>query len=195
MRELSHRSKNLLAVVQAMARQAAKTCDDFSQFEERFTGRIQALAQSHDVLVSHNWEAVRLQTLIEVQLAPFMDVGKGRFKINGPAVWIKPEAMQYLGMALYELATNATKYGALSTRSGSVSIEWSFDPGGGVRLTWRERGGPSVDAPERRGFGRTVLERMAAAHDSEVTLSFAPEGLVWSMLVPASQVSPAPKQS
>lgn len=195
MRELSHRSKNLLAVVQAMARQTAKACESFSQFEERFTGRVQALAQSHDVLVSHNWEAARLQTLVEAQLAPFMDAGKARFQIDGPAVWVKPEAMQYLGMALYELATNATKYGALSSPAGSVSIAWSFECGGGVRLTWRECGGPSVDAPERRGFGRTVLERMAAAHDSEVTLSFAPQGLVWSMLVPAYQLSPAPKQS
>lgn len=195
MRELSHRSKNLLAVVQAMARQTAKACDHFSQFEERFTGRIQALAQSHDVLVRHNWEAARLQTLVEVQLTPFMDAGKARFQISGPEVWIRPEAMQYLGMALYELATNATKYGSLSSPTGSVSIEWRIEPRGGVRLTWRECGGPAVDTPERRGFGRTVLERMAVAHDSEVTLSFAPEGLVWSMRVPARQVSPAPEQN
>lgn len=191
-RELSHRSKNLLAVVQAMARETAKACEDFSQFEDRFTGRIQALAHSHDLLVAHNWQAALLRSLVEAQLAPFAGADKMRISVRGPAVWIRPEATQYLGMALYELASNAIRHGALSSPAGSVSIEWTSEPGGGARLTWRERGGPDVAAPARRGFGRTVLERMAAAHDSTAKLSFAPEGLVWSMSIPSHQIAPAP---
>jgi two-component sensor histidine kinase len=177
MRELSHRSKNLLAIVLAIARQTSKQTSNFEDFEIRFNARIQALAESHDLLVERQWLGATLDDLIRAQLAAF---GMERVVLRGEPVLLKSEAVQNVGLALHELATNAAKYGGLSVPEGRVTIEWDHTADGGLRLTWRESGGPPVSEPSRRGFGRFVLERVTVEALGRGSLGFPPEGLVWT---------------
>src|SRR6185436_14291122 len=145
MRELSHRSKNLLAIVLAIARQTSRHTTSFSDFESRFNSRIQALADAHDLLVEQQWSGALIDDLVRAQLAAF---GMEKVTCRGQRILLKAEAVQNVALALHELATNASKYGALSVPAGKVDIEWSRQPGadGGqdLRLTWRESGGPPV---------------------------------------------------
>ncbi len=189
MRELSHRSKNLLAVVQAMARQTARQASDFDDFESRFAGRMQALAHCHDLLVKSEWRGGAVADLIRLQLAPFAEVGQ-RVRAEGPSVALVPEAMQTLGLALHELATNAVKHGALSVPAGSVLISWEYGrEGRELRFTWQEAGGPPVEPPRHRGFGHAVLERMAKTLEGDVSLSFEPSGFVWRVTIGAEKIA------
>ena len=183
-RELSHRTKNVLAVVLAMVRQIGKQTDSFDQFEERFSGCIKALAFSHDLLVESDWQGADLRSLIALQVAPFGGLDDRRIMATGPTVTLAPQATQLVGLALHELATNAAKHGALTTPRGRVTIEWQADASSAAtRLIWREQDGPAVAPPTRRGFGHTVLERMAASLGGEAVLEFAPQGLRWTVLV------------
>lgn len=194
MRELSHRSKNLLAIVQAMASQTARSATSLADFQERFSQRLQGIAASHDVLVSQNWAGAPLADLIRQHLGPFMEAGASRLRLEGPALSLKPEAAQALGLALHELATNSVKYGALSRPDGKVTVAWTFEEKGAagrrLRLDWQERGGPRVAPPARKGFGHAVINRMVAQSlDGTVKLDFAPEGLSWSLSIPATHLA------
>ncbi len=187
LREVNHRSKNLLAVVQAIARQtAAQKTDDFIG---RFSERIRALAASQDLLVKNEWKNVDLEELVCSQLAHFKDLIGTRIELGGPPLSISAPAAQTLGMTMHELATNAGKYGALSNAHGRVEIGWSLENGGAkLVLSWCERGGPPVTAPSRRGFGSTVISRMAAqALDAKVELEFPVTGLCWRLECPAGE--------
>ncbi len=152
MGELSHRTKNLLTVVQAMASQTARYSGSFADFEERFLGRIRALSQSHDLLVSQNWSGAPLRDLIWRQLMPFVE-DQARVQAEGPSIFLRAEAAQSLGIILHELATNASKYGALSVPEGKIMIRWDIAPAS-VRLSWREWDGPAVKSSIHPGFGR-----------------------------------------
>ena len=191
MRELTHRSKNLLAVIQAMARQTARHSGTTDRFLDQFGARLQALATSHDILVQESWHGASLQDLVRMQLGHYIARDAGQISIDGPPILLKPEAAQGLGLALHELATNAEKYGALSTLSGRVNIKWRRLPaseGHGIEMIWEERGGPGVTTPEQRGFGTLVIERhLARSLDSEVNLQFAPEGVNCRINVPVTQ--------
>jgi PAS domain S-box-containing protein len=188
-RELSHRTKNVLAVVLAMVRQIGKQTDSFEQFEERFSGCIKALAFCHDLLVESDWQGADLRSLIALQVAPFGGLDEKRFIATGPTVTLAPQATQLVGLALHELATNAAKHGALTTPNGVVAIEWQPEPSSGAtRLIWREQDGPRVVPPTRRGFGHTVLERMAASLGGEVSLEFLPQGVRWTVLVSPAHI-------
>lgn len=195
LRELTHRSKNLLAVIQAMARQTAKHGGTVQSFVERFGERVQALARSHDLLVAESWRSVPLRDLVRSQLAYYIDREPDLIRIDGPSVHLRPEAAQSLGLALHELATNAAKYGAMSKSGGQVEISWldasgSDDPAG-FELTWRERGGPKVAAPLSRGFGSMAIEHnLARALDAKVSLDFAAEGVTCHISVPSGQLAP-----
>jgi two-component sensor histidine kinase len=184
MRELSHRSKNLLAIVLAIARQTSRHTVSFQDFEVRFNSRIQALADAHDLLVEQQWGGAYLSDLITAQLAAF---GTERVKIHGERVMLRTEAVQNVALALHELATNASKYGALSGPTGKVEIEWGLelcdDGGHNLRLSWRESGGPPVVAPGRKGFGCFVLERVTVNALGEGQLEFNPNGLVWTCII------------
>lgn len=188
MRELTHRSKNLLAVIQAMARQTARHAGTIDDFVERFSARLQALARSHDLLVQESWHGASLAEMVRSQLGHHLDRENGQVKVSGPDIMLRPEAAQNLGLALHELSTNAAKYGALSVPGGQVSIIWARraeSENGGIGLEWRERGGPKVEAPQGRGFGSLVIERnLSRALDGEVALEFPPEGLVCRVLIP-----------
>ena len=127
MRELTHRSKNLLAVIQAMARQTARHAGSIEGFLNQFSARLQALAASHDLLVRESWHGASLRELIKSQLGAYIDSGEGQVAIDGAPVALKPEAAQNLGLALHELAVNAANFGALSVPGGRVSITWGTD--------------------------------------------------------------------
>ncbi len=191
LREVNHRSKNMLAVVQAIARQTvAATPKDFI---DRFAERIEALAASQDLLVKNDWKGVDLQDLARSQLGHFKDLVDKRIELRGPRLFVSASAAQTIGMALHELATNAGKYGALSDSRGRVEVSWSLEQGkdGGKTfvISWRERGGPPVVAPVQAGFGSTVLCQVAKeSHDGEVELNYASTGLVWRLKCPAAQV-------
>ncbi len=188
MGELSHRTKNLLSVVQAMASQTARYSGNFADFQERFLGRIRALSQSHDLLVSQNWTGAPLLDLILAQLMPFVE-DEGRVQAEGPAIFLRAEAAQSLGIILHELATNASKYGALSVPAGKISIRWDRAPSA-IRLSWRERDGPAVKSPAHPGFGRIVIERMASdMFGSTAKLELLPTGVRWSASIPHALIA------
>jgi PAS domain S-box-containing protein len=192
MREITHRSKNLLAVIQAMARQTARHAGSIDVFLEQFSARLQALARSHDLLVEEGWHGAALEELVRSQLGHYLDRDGSQVGIEGPWVVLRPEAAQSLGLALHELATNAAKYGALSVPSGQVSIRWTLKPDGqtpGLDIAWVETGGPAVAKPERRGFGTLVIERnLAGALDAEVEMAYAPEGVRCRIVIPGGQL-------
>ncbi|XHC13457.1 PAS domain-containing protein [Labrenzia sp. ac12] len=177
MRELTHRSKNLLAVIQAMARQTAARSDNTEEFVESFAARLQAMAASHDLLVSQSWYGADLKELVLAHLAQSIDPGSPQIEIEGDPHSITADAAQNLGLALHELTTNAAKYGALSVLGGKLSVSWTTVDGK-IRLVWKERGGPEVVPPRRNGFGRMLLERLVGpALDGDVNIDFAPEGV------------------
>jgi PAS domain S-box-containing protein len=183
MREATHRAKNMLSLVHAIARQtAAREPEDFVG---RFTERIQALAANQDLLVRNEWHGVDVEDLVRAQLAHFADLVGPRIATHGPKVRLNPTAAQGIGLALHELATNAGKYGALSTHTGRVDICWGTD-GDTLTMSWTEREGPLVSAPKRRGFGTMVIEGMAKQSvEGAVELAYAPRGLTWRLTCPA----------
>ncbi len=189
MRELTHRSKNLLAVIQAMARQTAARSDNTEDFVESFAARLQAMAASHDLLVSQSWYGADLKELVLAHLAQSIDPGSPQIEIEGDPHSITADAAQNLGLALHELTTNAAKYGALSVLGGKLSVSWTTVDGR-IRLVWKESGGPEVVPPRRNGFGRMLLERLVGpALDGDVSIDFAPEGVSCVIEFPVRKTS------
>jgi PAS domain S-box-containing protein len=177
--EVNHRSKNLINVVNAIAHQTATK--DPEDFIERFSDRMQALSANQDVLVRNEWKGVEIKGLVRAQLAHFADLVGSRISVEGPRLRVKAGAAQAIGLALHELATNAGKYGALSTDVGRVDICWRTD-GETFTMSWTEREGPPVSAPQRRGFGTIVMKAMAERSvDGAVDLDYAPSGLTWRL--------------
>jgi two-component sensor histidine kinase len=184
MREANHRVKNLLGLVQVTARQTAAGHPE--DFIGRFTQRVQALAANQDLLVQNQWHGASLEDLVRAQLAHFADLIGSRITAHGPTLHLNAAAAQALGLALHELATNAGKYGALSTDAGRIDVGWQLDSDT-ITMSWTERGGPPVRPPERRGFGTTVIEAMAKQTVSgKVQLNYAPSGLEWRLTCPAA---------
>jgi two-component sensor histidine kinase len=189
MRELTHRSKNLLAVIQAMARQTAARSDNTEDFVESFAARLQAMAASHDLLVSQSWYGADLKELVLAHLAQSIDPGSPQIEIKGDSHSITADAAQNLGLALHELTTNAAKYGALSVLGGKLSVSWTTEDGK-IKLVWKESGGPEVVPPKRNGFGKMLLERLVGpALDGDVTIEFAPEGVRCVIEFPVRQAN------
>jgi PAS domain S-box-containing protein len=193
MHEISHRSKNLLMVIQSIARRTARTAGSLEDFERRFERRLQGLAASHDVLVSKNWQGAPLASLVRQQLVPFAEIQGSRIELAGPDVVVTAEAAQALGLAIHELATNAIKYGALSVPAGKVSVSWALQGDAGaaraLSLNWVEQGGPRVTPPQRKGFGHVVIgEMVERSLNGKVAMEFAAEGLNWSVSIPATNL-------
>lgn len=191
MQEVNHRSKNLLAVVQSIARQTARDANP-STFTASFIKRLQGLSRSQDLIIDGDWTAVGLEDLARSQLRFLDGMLDQRVEIAGPAVRLSPAAAQGIGMALHELATNALKYGALSNQIGKVALSWRHvEVHGEARLeiSWLERDGPTVEIPQREGFGHTVIEQMAAySVGGDVDLSFDPSGLSWTLTAPTADI-------
>jgi PAS domain S-box-containing protein len=189
MRELSHRTKNLLAVIVAMVRQTARTSTDVSVLQAQLIQRLHSLSASHDLLVAEDWTGASLEELIRAVLQPFIGNSSEAVVCRGQPVFVNATAAQNLGLALHELATNAAKYGALSTSAGRVRVMWGFEPDdtGTLRLVlrWEEQGGPKVVPPAIKGFGHVVIERVVGqALSASVDYEFAPEGVRWSIAMP-----------
>jgi two-component sensor histidine kinase len=184
MREINHRAKNMLSLVQAIARQTAAR--EPEGFIERFTERIQALAANQDLLVRNEWQGVDVEDLVRAQLAHFADLVGSRITVHGPPVRLNAAAAQAIGLALHELSTNAGKYGALSVDAGCVDVCWHLD-GNVFAMTWTECSGAPVSPPERCGFGTRVIASMVKQTvNGEVQLDYAPSGVVWNLTCPAA---------
>lgn len=185
--EVNHRSKNMLTLIQSLARRSAPGNE---QFVKRFVRRLDALAANQDLLVRREWTHVDLGELIAAQLAFAIDIAEGQIHFAGPPVELGARAAETLGMALHELATNALKYGALSNDRGRVDIGWQLR-GEDLSVEWVEAGGPRVTEPERTGFGTAVIRDIPlAALDASIELDFARDGLRWRMDLPLAAASP-----
>ena len=192
MRELSHRSKNLLAVVQAIAGQTARYSNSMNEFQTRFSERLHAMARAQDLLVARNWEGAQLCDLVRSQMAPFTEDVSARIEMKGPEFDLRPDAVHSLTLALHELATNAAKYGALSVPDGRVAVDWQVTdagPDSRFRMSWCEHDGPPVTPPERKGVGHVVIaDRVGNALRGQVELRFESTGLCWMLDAPAASV-------
>ncbi|WP_081744126.1 HWE histidine kinase domain-containing protein [Ensifer aridi] len=187
--EMSHRVKNTLAVVQSLARQTLRTGDSNEDFVERFDGRLSALASSHKLLVDSEWAGAELAALALSQLEAYAGGDPRRLKIEGEPVTLTPDIATPFGLVLHELATNAAKYGALSTPQGRVTLSWKLNHGNnGRRLTvvWKERGGPPVEPPTRQGFGGVLIEK--GLPGAVVHRDFEREGVVCTMEIELPEI-------
>jgi PAS domain S-box-containing protein len=200
LREVTHRAKNQYAVIAAVIRETAKNAKPEKLVEE-VEARLRAMARSQDLLVHAKWQGAPIDSVVKAQIEPF-GIGE-RFQVLGDPILLSPPAVQYIGMALYELATNSMKYGALSAPYGKVTIAWSLSPGkirgapadekadrpGEFQFEWREQGGPGVQQATSAGFGRKVLEQLVSfALEGRTTLIFHPAGVRWSLCAPAIAV-------
>ncbi len=189
MGEVNHRAMNLLGVVQAVARQTARDGDP-ATFVTRLTERIGGLAASQDLLVQNEWKGVEVADLVAAQLAHYKGLFGSHVVFDGPPARLTPAAAQGIGMALHELATNASKYGALSDSVGRVNISWRITDGAepNFEMRWLEDGGPSVVPSTRRGFGQKVIGPMVeAAVSGSAEIQYAESGLSWTLIAPVAE--------
>ena len=191
MGEINHRAKNLLGVVMAVAHQTR--AEDHKEFIRKFSARVQSLAAGQDLLVENEWKAVSLDTLIRSQLSHFKDLIGERILIDGENVQLSPSAVQTIGLAVHELTTNASKYGALSNNDGRITIAWEQirgDDADRFIVKWTESGGPAVVAPTQSGFGSSVTGAMVRLSlDGEVTSDFAHSGFSWRLDCPLDNIA------
>jgi PAS domain S-box-containing protein len=174
-REAEHRSKNLLANVQATVQLSQS--DTPEGLKHAIEGRIQALANVHSLFVETRWIGAELGTIATQELAPYSEQDQTRVRMDGPQVLLEPNAAQAIAVMLHELATNAVKYGALSVPKGQINLKWSHEADGRTILRWTEMAGPAVQTPSRQGFGRRVIERMITQLQGKATFDWRPEGL------------------
>jgi two-component sensor histidine kinase len=185
-REINHRAKNMLSVVDAIAHRIF--AGDPEGLAGRFSERIQALSSNQDLLIRNEWKGVEIGDLVRAQLAHFVDLIGSRIHLQGPRLLLKGASAQAIGLALHELATNAGKYGALSTDAGRIDIRWACD-GDSLTMSWAESDGPPVSVPERRGFGTIVTKAMTERSlNGTVHLDYARSGLIWHLTCPAEYV-------
>lgn len=191
-KELSHRTKNLLAVIQAMARQTMK--GSAGPYLSTFQDRLGALSRSHDLLVGTGWSSVELEDLVRSQTETFRPHGEEKIRCEGPQILLKPEAAQSIGMALHELATNAAKYGALTSPEGWVRVTWKVltneEDEQGLLFIWKEENGPPCSPPDTSGFGHSILTRVVPSGlRGKATLFWHQSGCEWKLEVPLSALS------
>jgi len=186
MRELAHRAKNQLAVVRGMALQTARQSKSVDEFSEGFNQRLQGLAESQDLMVQQDWQGAWLSDLVHAHLKLFG--ATSRADVSGPSLFLDATAVQNIGFALHELATNASKHGALHAPDGRVSVTWHRTDDR-IHLEWNETGGPETNAPDRKGFGSLVLTQLVPQSlQGNATLEFAARGCRWALDFPASHV-------
>lgn len=188
--ELSHRVKNMLATLQAIVSQTLRNATSLEEARVTLGSRIQSLDAANDLLVSQRWEGASLKELAERALGPFFSNDNDRFRVEGPSVRVPPRIATGLALALHELATNAAKYGALSTPGGRVQLTWRVENGSTpieLHLCWKGVGGPEVQQPTRVGFGSKLIQRVLASEiDGHVELDYQPAGLVFKAVAPIS---------
>jgi two-component sensor histidine kinase len=183
--ELSHRVKNTLATVQSISLQTMRSVEnDPYEFRRRFQSRLISLSKAHDLLTTYEWAGAGLRELINLTLAPYT----GDISIAGPPVYLSSNAAMTLNMVFHELATNAAKYGGLSVPDGRLSISWEYDDPRRptcIKVIWKERGGPCVSLPLRRGFGTRMIETGPRTELwAKTELMFEPDGVVCILDIP-----------
>ncbi|MEH3046334.1 HWE histidine kinase domain-containing protein [Sphingomonas adhaesiva] len=187
-RELTHRVKNTLATVGAVVGQTLRDAASIDDARRTVAGRIASLGTAHELLVQDELEGAAIGDIVDRVLAPFIDRNGRRFTSEGPSVRLSPDLTLALSMALYELATNAIKYGALSVAEGRVTIRWSLTGSEAerrFRFVWVESGGPAVTAPTRTGFGTRMIARVLAHHvDGSAAIAYPPEGVRFEIEAP-----------
>jgi PAS domain S-box-containing protein len=175
-REAEHRSKNLLASVQAMVKLSQS--DTSEGLKDAIEGRIRALANVHSLFVETRWIGAELSAIATQELAPYSKGAETHVRIDGPQVFLKPDIAQSIALILHELATNAAKYGALLAAEGRIDLKWSHRADGWLTLYWTEMGGPEIQTPARQGFGTRVIERLVGQLKGKARFDWRPEGLV-----------------
>jgi len=191
MREVLHRTKNLLSVIQSIAAGTFRRTNDPAQ--EAFLSRLHALSKAHGLLTDASGQGAMLEDIVRGQLAGFA----GTISVAGPAVLLKPSAAQSFALVVHELATNAAKHGALSRPTGSVSVRWDIHANGStpkLRFLWQETGGPCVLKPAGKGFGTLLLEHAIAGIDSAPSIDFAPTGLIYQTETPLDMLRPLERE-
>ena len=178
--ELSHRVKNMLAIVQAIAQQTLRRAKDPAEFAASFGGRIQSLSSMHGLLSQSGWQHADLQEILRDQLAAHET---SRVVSSGPPVRLEPQIALHVALMLHELGTNSVKYGALSKAEGKVNVNWAVNDGR-LSLKWRERGGPPVKSPLKRGFGTNLIEQTAKSEGGGSHVSVEADGLRWEITLP-----------
>jgi PAS domain S-box-containing protein len=177
-RELSHRMKNTLAMVQAVVTQSLRNATSLEDASHLASERIQALGRAQDMLTESNWETADVRNVVSAALAPHLN-GDCRFTIEGPSADLTAQQGMGLALAIHELATNATKYGALSSDGGHVMVSWTIE-GGRFRFGWQETGGPTVSPPTHKGFGSRLTERVVPSYFSgTASMAYPKEGAVY----------------
>jgi len=182
--EFRHRSRNMFTIVQVITTQTLIEAQDLEQARQALTSRLQALARSHELLDEDRWADADVAGIFDRTVRLHLGVPSARLLAHGPALYLRPRAAQSLSMAFHELATNALKYGALSNTNGLVAVRWwdqDID-GRGIRLEWREHGGPPVTEPTRSGFGSNLIRTcLAAGVGGRTHARFAPDGVIWTV--------------
>lgn len=187
--ELNHRVRNILGLIRGLISQSKSGATNVESFAATIGGRVQALARAHDQITESDWGPGSLQTLIATEAAAYLNGNAHRVRTTGPGVLLHPEAFATMALVIHEMVTNAAKYGALCDRNGGVGIHWDVDPQGDLVIDWSETGGPPVQAPTRRGFGTTIIER-SVPHDlnGEATVDYLLHGLRARFVIPAKFV-------
>ncbi|WP_043338156.1 HWE histidine kinase domain-containing protein [Belnapia moabensis] len=185
--ELNHRVRNILALIRALVQRSRESAETLESFVTVLNGRIQSLARAHDQLTDDRWGPIALRGMIESEFHAYLgDRQQERISLSGPPVLVEPQALTVLALVTHELATNAAKYGALSNRHGAVEVRWELQPDGTLLVHWRERGGPPVNPPNRRGFGTTVIERSIPFElQGQAEVRYLREGLEADFSIPA----------
>jgi PAS domain S-box-containing protein len=190
LRELAHRTKNLLAVIGAMARQVASVSPDIATFEREFGTRLKGLAASHDLLIREEWRGAPIEALVNEQLH-FVGPSQSAIHVDGPTLLLSAAACQNFGLGLHELATNAVKHGALSVPTGRIDVRWRVtdEVQPQFEFEWTERDGPSVGTPTRKGFGFVILNQVVPeALGGTAMLDLGVDGAQWLLKAPLDQV-------
>jgi PAS domain S-box-containing protein len=183
-REAEHRSKNLLATVQATVN--LSQADTPEGLKQAIEGRILALANVHSLFVETRWIGAELSTIATQELAPYFEKDERRVRIDGPQALLEPNAAQAIAVTLHELATNAAKYGALSVANGQIDLKWSHESDGRLILRWKEMGGPAVQMPPKhQGFGTRIVKRMIGQLKGKSRFDWRADGLVCEITLQA----------
>ncbi len=186
LREVNHRSKNLMAVIQSIAN--LTNANGIFEYKRKFIDRIHVLSAVQDLLVANFWMYVDFHSLLHSILLPFQKSNNARIGIIGAETRLRPEASQSLGLALHELATNAVIFGALSSKAGRVEVKWTAE-GDEFVLTWIEQGGPAASDPIVTGFGTNLLKvAVERALDAKVSIGFDASGMKWRLTAPRSRI-------
>jgi PAS domain S-box-containing protein len=185
--EVDHRAKNLLAGVQSVVQLTQS--NEPGELKQGIIGRIQSLARAHSLLADARWDGAQLGDLVREELAPYLSKSEGRVTAAGPAILLRPAAAQSLAMVLHELATNAVKYGALSTPGGRLTVEWERSPEW-VDLSWVERDGPAVSSPGASGFGSKIIQASVERQlHGSLEQRWEPEGLACLIRINAREAT------